>query len=841
MPKTQLLVSLLLVAAASVSAPGCKLDRPTEELAGGAGGAGAICGSGGTSGSIDAGSIDGGGIITVTPAPLCNAANVSLRLPYVQPFVPKPEDLATVQKLLVQMSLEDRADQMRGRPWGSAGLQQMTDVERSDDTETVRGYRYRDASRGMNLAEDLDGAKPNAGTWYGTKVGYSTVFPASIARGASFDLDLEFAVGEAIGDEMMAAKQTLLLAPCMNLVRHPSWGRTQENYGEDSYHLGRLASAMVIGVQQHITANAKHYMLYDIEKGRDFNDMSADEQTLREIYGRHFRMVVQDGGVGSVMASYNMVNGTKSVENTHTLTTVLRDDFGFNGFVLSDWWAMNPQLKVNTDATTLKGYALRAVQAGLDVELPWKLNYAFLENLVKTGGGISEADIDRGAGRVLLQKVRFNSVDPQQGTWGLGQPKTTYKKGRIIYSGCDGHIDLARKAAVKSMVLLKNAGNTLPISPAITKVAVVGATVPYTTTNDGRVTQSLMNFAKDVHTGDMGSSRVFGDPALSVGPYDGIKKMAPEGITVETTAAPIDTVDVAQKIGSDPAVSSADFVVVIAGLTPGDEGEEYTLAEDRPKGFGLDIKQTDPRYIGIQNKLIEAVIATGKPMVVVLQGGSVIDMPWLDRAPAVVMAWYGGMVVGDAMGQLLWGQENFGGKLPLTWGRFTDYPEFKAATGATRADYYQGYRYFDKFGITPVFPFGHGLSYTTFAYSDLQLGCQTMAEGGVLPVYVNVTNTGVVPGDEVVLLFASFPNSTAARRITIKELKGFARVSLSPGETKQVAIPVRLKDLDYYDEALGAWVVEDGPVTFMVGGSSTDSPLTATVNVVGYTKLSSNY
>jgi len=509
----------------------------------------------------------------------------------------------------------------------------------------------------------------------------------------------------------------------------------------------------------------------------------------------------------------------------------LRTDFGFQGFILSDWWAMFPGVNVGTDVTTLKRYAINAVNAGLDIELPWKLNYAFLEELVRTNA-ISQQQLDTGAQRVLLQKVRFNSWDMGKSSWGLGRPKTTYKKGKIVYSGCDGHVDLARKAAVESMVLMKNAGNTLPISPTVKKIGVLGATVPYSTTNDGRSTTATMNFATEVHTGDKGSSRVFSDPKDSIGPFDGIKMTRPSGdIVVETASSP--TAD---------NVKDADFFVVVAGLTPGDEGEEYTNAGDRDKyGFGLDAKQ-DAEHAGIQNKLIDAVINTGKPMVVVLEGGSIIDMPWLDRVPAVVMAWYGGMRVGEALGMLLWGQANFAAKLPLTWGRFADYPPFKAGKGSpTAADYFLGYRYFDKFGITPVFPFGHGLSYTTFAYSNLQLGCSSMSEGAVLPVYVDVKNTGNVAGDEIVMLFASFPNSKAARRTTIKELKGFTRVSLNPGEQKQVMIPVRLKDLDYYDQTQNKWVVEDGPVTIMVGGSSTNLPLTGTVEIQGYVRDTSNY
>jgi beta-glucosidase len=790
--------------------------------------------------------VDGAAYVVVTPVS-CTAQNATLRLPYTDGYTPNPNDQASVNKLISTLSLFDKAQQMRGTNYGKGGVTQMSDTQRSQDTATIRGFHYRDASRGMNLAEDMNGILPSAGVQPGgtTPVGYSTVFPVSMSRGAAFDLDLEYAIGEAIGDEMMAANETLLLAPCMNILRHPLWGRAQETYGEDSFHIGRLASAMTEGVQQHIAANAKHFMAYDIEASRDYNNMTLDEQTMREIYGRHFRMVVQDGGVASVMASYNRVNGEKSTVNHHTLTDVLRTDFGFQGFVLSDWWAFDPQTDTGRPVTYYSANAVQGVKAGTDVELPWSLNYFTLESIVQTGGGLTQADIDTAATRMLMQKLRFNAYDLSKGTYGLGVPKTTYANNRIVYSGCDGHVDLSRKAAVESMVLLKNNNKTLPISHSLSKVAVLGVTVPYKSKNNGKITSTLVDFAQEIRTGDMGSSRAFADPSTVIGPFDGIRNTAPAGVSVVTSGAAIDSVSAAQNIGSDSAVSSADFVIVIAGLTAEDEGEDYTLASDR-KSFALDAKQQDARYANIQNTLIASAVKLGKPMVVVLEGGSIIDLPWLDQVPAVVMAWYPGMVGGEAMGMLLWGEYqgttyNFSGKLPFTWGQLNQYPAFQGSNGTTNADYYLGYRYFDTNNETPVFEFGYGLSYTTFTYDNLQIGCADMSEGAVLPVYVDVTNAGDVPGDEVVMLFVSFPNSKAARRTTIKELKGFARVSLAPGETKQVSIPVRLKDLDYYDQDKQAWVVEDGDITIKVGGSSTHLPKTGTVTVRGYQKASSNY
>ncbi|HVT07299.1 MAG TPA: glycoside hydrolase family 3 N-terminal domain-containing protein [Polyangia bacterium] len=748
---------------------------------------------------------------------------------YTQGYSVSADVTQQVAKTISSMSLHDLALQMEGMPYNSTG--QFSDTQRSQDTGSIRGFRYRDASRGMNLGEDMNGSFPNAATINGSHVGYSTVFPVSMARGAAFDLDLEYAIGEAIGDEMQAAKQTVLLAPCMNILRHPLWGRAQETYGEDSFHVGRLASAMVVGVQQHIAANAKHYMGYDIENGRTQtnNSLMADEQVLRETYGRHFRMTVQDAGVASVMASYNEVDGIKSTQNGHILTDVLRKDFGFQGFVLSDWWAM-PGFTSIPDTSTQKTGALKAINAGLDVELPWGLYYGQLENLVNSGT-LTRQDLQAHAQNVLTQKFRFNSQN-LNGPVGLKAPVTIYENSQIKCN--ESHIALAKQAALESMVLLKNDKGTLPISASVKKVAVLGANIPYVSVDGGNGSNGAnrtVNFATEIRTGDLGSSRAFSDPKDTIGPADGITMTAPPGVNVVSGTS----VDVA---------SDADFIVVMAGLTPQDEGEEYTKAGDRAS-LALDAKQA-PGMQNIQNKLITDAAALGKPMVVVLEGGSVIDMPWLNQVPAVVMAWYPGQRGGEAIGDLLWGQVggvsyNFSGKLPITWGKqLSDYDVFTATGSATTTfNYYVGYRWFDQHNTAPLFPFGAGLSYTTFEYRKLQLGCSDMSKGAVLPVVVNVANTGTVDGDETVMVFVSFPDTTARRGP--KELKAFARVHLAAGEEKQVSIPLRLADLDYFkidanDPTKGVWTVESGRVQIMVGGSAANLPLMATVNnVTGYT------
>jgi beta-glucosidase len=318
--------------------------------------------------------------------------------------------------------------------------------------------------------------------------------------------------------------------------------------------------------------------------------------------------------------------------------------------------------------------------------------------------------------------------------------------------------------------------------------------------------------------------------------------------TLTCDGSPSISVTTATNTGADTSValtaaSNADFVVVVAGLTAQDEGEEYTGAGDR-LNLSLDGKQAAP-YQGLQDKLINDVAALGKPMVVVLEGGSVIAMPWLSTVPSVVMAWYPGQRGGAALGKLLFGNVggksyNFSGKLPFTWGSSLDQYQIFDGKGTTPHYYYIGYHHFDNEGLTPLFAFGEGLSYTTFDYRKLQLGCSDMSKGAVLPVVVNVANTGNVAGDETVMVFVAFPNTTAQRRFP-RELKGFARVHLDAGEEKQITIPVRLADLDYFqtdaptDTArTGKWVVESGDIKIMVGGSSKSLTQVGTVTVHGY-------
>ena len=729
----------------------------------------------------------------------------------------------TASDTVSNMSATEMAQQMRGNDPGSTTARNWNNIFSQPDNSTkgIKGYTFRDGPRGVNLDAHIQSSS--------TDHGNSTAFPVSMARGATFDMDLEFRIGQAMGNEMVAAGQTMLLAPTVNILRHPLWGRAQETYGEDSFLLGRMGTASVAGIQQYVGACVKHYAANNIENKRANDNSTMDEQTLREVYSSHFEMIIKDGGVSCVMAALNLVNGTNCTQNGHLLNDILRNDFGFQGFTMSDWWAI-PGGNAGNPSSNL---GAAAVAAGLDMELPWNWDFNAIDN---TTSGVTSSQLQTAAKRILEQKYRFNA---DQGK-GLKTSTATFSGGSIT----NPNSDLALEAAEKSMVLLKNDKNALPLSSSVSKIAVVGAKLDYwapvdstgATTGPGinnkadDVNNGTIDFANGVRIGDVGSSRVRFDSAKAVSPCAGIKAAAGSATVTCSNSA------------SD--ASGKDVVVVVAGLTPYDEGEEYNGSGDRST-FALDGKPNNAgNNTGVQNKLITDAVsaAAGKPVIVILEGGSVIDMPWLSQVSAVIMAWYPGMSGGKAMGELLFGKKNFSGKLPISWpNSLNDLPTFNAGT-ATPMDYYLGYRYFDNASKTPLYPFGYGLTYTKFDYSNLVVPCGTVTKptasttGGVVNVSVDVTNSGTMDGDEIVLLFTSYPNAT--KRRSAKELKGFARVSIPAGAKKTVTIPVRISDLKYWDKDKDSttkdgsgWLWDSGTVKVMVGGSSASLPLSDTFTV----------
>jgi len=779
---------------------------------GGTGGSGQS--NGGTGGSsvmiLDGGSGDGTGGTAPAKSACNDDPNQQKALSYTPGFTLSAADKTAADNAVSSMDLTTKIKQLRGP--NTSGYD---DIFRTEDAGGVKGFQFRDGPRGVNL----DAVK-------GSGKGYSTVFPVAASRGATFDVDLEYKLGQAMGDELIASGATMLLAPTVNILRHPAWGRAQETYGEDSFLLGRLGSAYTVGVQEYAPACVKHYAANNVERDRATDVAAMDEQTLQEVYARHFGMIIQDTGVACVMAAYNLVDNGSGAKNCtqskHLLTDILRTQYGFQGMVLSDWWAMpgGQSAPQNTWADN----AREAITAGMDMELPWNLQFQGLSSLT----GI-EPTVTTSAQRVVETKYRFK-VNSTSGAIGLKKPTSQFDSGSFSITNADDHIALAEKAAIEGTVLLKNDGNVLPIKSDVKTVAVIGTQVNWSTR--GTNASGTINFSADARIGDLGSSRVNADPAKTISPCKGFKDQAPSSVTVVCGDG---------SAGAGMA-KNADVIVVVAGLTPEDEGEEYTITpEDADRGASLAL---DGKSGGkAQNDFINMIATAnpGKPIAVILQAGSAIDVSsFISKVSALVMAWYPGQSGGAALAKLFYGKDksgaavNFSGKLPITWpASLADEPTFSGSNHITQMGYYLGYRWFDTQKKTPLYAFGAGLSYTTFEYSNLVVPCSTATAKSVVKVSVDVKNTGTVDGEEIVMLFAGYPGSKNSNRAAAgyKELKGFQRVALKAGEKARVTIPVRVSDLWYWDTAAKASKVEPGMVKVMVGGSSDKLPLSDSFTV----------
>ncbi len=572
-----------------------------------------------------------------------------------------------------------------------------------------------------------------------------------------------------MGRELRAAGGNILLAPTINILRHPSWGRSQETYGEDVHLLSRMGVAFVQGVQENVLANPKHYAANSIEDTRFGVDVTIDERTLREIYLKHFRATVLEGQAASVMSAYNSVNGEFCGENAHLIRDILKGDWGFDGFVLSDW--------VFGTQSTL-GSALN----GLDIEMPIARFYGEPLLAAVQNGDVPEALIDDAVRRMVRKKLQYRLDQPS----GLDES--------VI--GSDEHLALAAEAAVEGSVLLKNTSDALPLDMgALQRIAVVGV------------------LADTPNTGDDGSSNTM--PAFVVTPLQGIEEALGDSVLVDHIAKDVlDADDLA-------AIEAADAVIVVTGLTAEDEGEGLIGAGDR-----LDLDLSPER-----ETLIRDAAASNPRTIVVLEGGGAITMgDWLPEVEALLMVWYPGQMGGYAIADLLFGVANPSGKLPITFPTGLDQlPTFDNVSLEVTYDYFHGYRYLDRNGSTPEFPFGFGLSYTTFSIDNLQASQATAGAGDVVRFSVDVTNSGSATGAEVVQLYVTYPGSAVER--SERDLKGFAKVTLGAGESETVEIALQVNDLAYYDAAQAAWTLEALEHAVHVGTSSRDLPLSTSLTV----------
>jgi beta-glucosidase len=661
--------------------------------------------------------------------------------------IDREEVAAEVERILARMSWAQKLNEIRGR-----------------QREPIDGLYHAggDAALGIPTFKMVDGPR-------GARAGHATAFPVAIARAATFDVDLERRIGMAIGREVAAKGGNVLLAPTINLLRHPGWGRAQEAYSEDTYHTGAMGAAFVSGAQHHVLACPKHFALNNLENTRFEMSADVDARTLHEVYLPHFERCVVEAGAAMVMSAYNKVNGTYCGEHPELLTEILRNRWGFRGVVISDWF-------LGTRSTA------PALNAGLDIEMP--APYRFTDENIEAAierGELTPETIDERLREVLFQKLAWQ--------------RATHEVPDASVVECDAHVALAREAAEKSLVLLKNRGDVLPLRDrSDLRVAVVG------------------DLAKVANLGDRGSSMVASSSVTM--PLDGIRARIRQAEVVW--------------FGSEAdlsALSGFDVAIVVAGLTYRDEGEFIPTAQAEAEGSQLARGGDRPslRLPERERDLIVRAARSAPKVVVVLEGGSAIEVrEWIDEVDALLMAWYPGREGGHAIAAALFGEGDPSGRLPVSFPRSLDQlVPWDTSALHVRHGLLHGYRHLDHHGYEPEFPFGFGLSYTTFALS----GLRSERAGDGFRVIVRVANTGRRPGATVVQLYVGCTGSSVPR--AVRELEGFGRVALAAAESADMEFDLADVDLRYYDARAGRWVLEPCDYRLYVGFSSRDLPLEA--------------
>ncbi len=650
-----------------------------------------------------------------------------------------------INKLISEMTIEEKAGLCSGLDfWHTKGVKRLN-IPSVMVSDGPHGLRKQDSeSDHLGINESIK----------------AVCFPAGCAVASSFDRDLIKTMGEALGDECQAENVSVILGPAANIKRSPLCGRNFEYYSEDPYLATEMATNHITGVQsKQVGTSLKHFLANNQEHRRMTSSSEIDERTLREIYLAAFEGAVKNAKPWTVMCSYNKINGVYASENPEYLTKVLRDEWGFDGYVVSDWGAVNDRVE--------------GLKAGLELEMPASggINDTKIINAVKDGT-LDEAILDQAVTRILNIVYKFEEN----------------KKSGIVFEK-ENHHELSKRISSESMVLLKN-DNILPL-------------------NKDDCIAFLGKFA--------GKPRYQGGGSSHINSYKTTSALeAVKVIANVTYAKGYDTnEDIIDESLIDEAVEiakAAKVAVIFAGLPDAFESEGY----DR----------THMSLPNCQNKLIEEVCAVQPNTIIVLHNGSPVEMPWIDKVKGVLEVYLGGQAVGAATVDVLFGISNPCGKLAETFPiKLEDNPSYLYYLGEKdiveyREGVFVGYRYYDKKKADVLFPFGFGLSYTTFDYSNLKISADTIKDTDTVTVTVDVTNTGTVSGKEIVELYVSPKASTIIR--PTKELKGFEKVSLDPSQTKTVSFTLGKRALAYYNTEIHDWHVETGTYDILIGKSSRD-------------------
>lgn len=643
---------------------------------------------------------------------------------------------------------------------------------------------------------DIEGAVP------------ATCFPPAVALGSTFDVGLVRRVGEAVAVEAKQRGVDVVLGPGINIKRSPLCGRNFEYVAEDPLLAGEIGAALVTGIQLGgVATSLKHFAANNQETERMRVSADIDERTLREIYLRGFQRVVTTARPATLMSSYNRVNGTHTGEDRRITTDILRGEWGFEGLVMSDWGAVNDRIA--------------GIRAGLDLEMP-AAGEARVKEIVRAvrSGALDLADVDRSATRVVTLALAAQTARGEgvPGEAVPGEAALLAERGHDPEAWHDAaHHALAREAASRAVVLLKNDGGLLPLTPR-TRVAVVGElarTPRYQGSGSSQIVPTQLDDALAAIE-DSATEVVFA-PGYALDPAGATRRRRAAGRLRRRPA------DAAEALAADAVAAARDAAVVVffAGLPQSAEAE----GRDRP----------DIELPAVQLDLLDRVLEVNQRVVVVLSNGSVVRLSgFADRVPAIVEGWLLGQAGGGALADVLFGRVNPSGRLAETIPlRIEDTPAWTSFPGTgLRVTYgegiYVGYRWYDARDLAVQYPFGHGLSYTTFAYSGLRVGAG-QADGVGLTAPVTVTNSGGVAGREVVQCYVSLPGSAVPR--APRALVGFAVVDLAPGESREVELTVARDDLAYWDVRTDRWRVEGGTYRVEVGASSRDLRASAEIEV----------
>ena len=673
-----------------------------------------------------------------------------------------------LRSIISQMTLEEKAGMCSGADfWHLKGIERLgiSSVMVTDGPHGLRKQAEGGDHLGINESEK------------------AVCFPAGCATAASFDRELIKRQGETIGHECQAMNVSTILGPAMNIKRSPLCGRNFEYYSEDPYVSSELAAALIEGVQsKNVGTSAKHFLANNQEKRRMTNSSNVDERTLREIYLASFEGAVKKAKPWTVMSSYNRINGEFVGDSPEFLTKILRDEWGFDGYVVSDWGAVNDRVK--------------ALKAGLDLEMPHGSDEND-EMIVKAvqSGELDEKTLDITCERILNIIFRY----------------TENREKTAVFDYEKDH-ETAAEVESECMVLLKNENNILPLDSS-KKIAFIG------------------KYAKTPRYQGGGSSHINSwkvESALEAA--KSIKELA----NVTFAEGYQDEKDEVVKELQDEAVKTAaeaDIAVLFLGLPDNFESEGY-----------------DRKHMNLpncQNELVQKILEVQKHVVVILHNGSAVLMPWKDQVEGILEAYLGGEAVGRAVAEVLAGIKNPCGRLAETFPlRLEDTPCYLTyGKGFDNADYQEGvfvgYRYYTSRKMNTAFPFGYGLSYTTFEYSNLRVDKKEMTDQEMLQVSVNVKNTGKRSGKTVVQLYVGAPENEVIR--PVRELRGFEKIFLEAGEEKTVTFTLDERAFAYWNTTIHDWYVEDGTYNVMIGENADKMCLSEEIIVHGTREIPKTY